>query len=168
LVSILIGGTESLPKVIAAGFRELANNPDQRAAIAADPEGRAVAAFEEMVRLFAPAQWFGRTLKEDGDVCGEQMRAGERVLLLTASANRDDREFADPDIFKWDRPMRRVVAFGMGPHLCIGMHIARLEGRLIVEETLKRFPHFSVDEAAGEYAISEFQIGWMKLPIVVT
>lgn len=167
LVSILIGGTESLPKVIAAGFRELANNPEQRAAIAADPAGRAVAAFEEMVRLYAPAQWFGRTLKEDGEICGAHMRAGERVLLLTASANRDDREFADPDVFKWDRPMRRVVAFGMGPHLCIGMHIARLEGRLIVEETLKRFRHFTVDESAGEYAISEFQIGWMKLPIVV-
>lgn len=167
LVSILIGGTESLPKVIAAGFRELANNPAQRAAIAADPVGRAAAAFEEMTRLFAPAQWFGRTLKEDGEVCGEHMRAGERVLLLTASANRDEREFADPDVFKWDRLMRRVVAFGMGPHLCIGMHIARLEGRLIIEETLKRFPDFTVDEAAGHYAVSEFQIGWARLPIVV-
>ena len=167
LVSILIGGTESLPKVIAAGFRELANNPAQRAAIAADPAGRAVSAFEEMVRLFAPAQWFGRTLKEDGEICGAPMRAGQRGVLLTAAANRAVRDLADRAGFRGARPMRRVVAFGMGPHLCIGMHIARLEGRLIVEEVLKRFPHFTVDETTGEYAISEFQIGWMKLPIVV-
>ena len=95
------------------------------------------------------------------------MRAGERVLLLTASANRDEREFDDPDSFRWNRPMRRIVSFGMGPHFCIGIHIARLEGRLIVEELLRRFPDYAIDEAAGERAVSEFQIGWVRLPIVV-
>ena len=84
-----------------------------------------------------------------------------------ASANRDAREFADPDTFQWDRPMRRIVAFGMGPHFCIGIHIARLEGRLIVEELLRRFPDYAIDEAGGERATSEFQIGWVRLPITV-
>lgn len=117
--------------------------------------------------MFGPAQWFGRTLKQDAVIAGTPMRAGERVLLLTASANRDEREFTDPDTFHWDRPMRRVVAFGMGPHFCIGIHIARLEGRLIVEELLRRFPDYAIDEAGGERATSEFQIGWVRLPIIV-
>lgn len=167
LISILIGGTESLPKVMAGGLRELWRQPDQRAAVAADPTAHATSTFEEMVRMFGPAQWFGRTLKQDAVIAGKSMRAGERVLLLTASANRDEREFTDPDTFHWDRQMRRVVAFGMGPHFCIGIHIARLEGRLIVEELLRRFPDYTIDEAGGERATSEFQIGWVRLPIVV-
>ncbi|WP_157217114.1 cytochrome P450 [Flavisphingomonas formosensis] len=167
LISILIGGTESLPKVVSGGLIELWLAKDQRAAVAADPAANAGRAFEEMIRFCAPAQWFGRTLKIDGEISGQAMRAGERVLLLTASANRDDREFDDPDRFRWDRSMRRVVAFGMGPHFCIGIHIARLEGRLIVEELLRRFPDYELDMEAGERAISEFQIGWVRLPIIV-
>lgn len=167
LISILIGGTESLPKVAAAGLRELWRIPEQRAAVAADPAARAATTFEEMVRMFGPAQWFGRTLKQDAIVAGTSMRAGERVLLLTASANRDEREFTDPEVFRWDRKMRRVVSFGMGPHFCIGIHIARLEGRLIIEELLRRFPDYGIDEASGERATSEFQIGWVRLPITV-
>lgn len=166
LISILIGGTESLPKVVAGGLRELWRRPDQRAAVAADPATNAPRAFEEMVRMFGPAQWFGRTLKADAVIAGTPMRAGERVLLLTASANADEREFDDPETFRWDREMRRVVAFGMGPHFCIGVHVARLEGRLIVEEVLRRIPHYEIDEAAGERATSEFQIGWVRLPII--
>lgn len=168
LISILIGGTESLPKVIAGGLRELWRRPDQRAAIAADPRAHAAAAFEEMVRMFAPAQWFGRTLKRDAVIAGTPMRAGERVLLLTASANRDEREFDDPDTFRWNRTMRRVVSFGMGPHFCIGVHVARLEGRLILEEILSRLPEYEIDESASVRATSEFQIGWVKLPIIAS
>ncbi|OCC24154.1 hypothetical protein MB02_07740 [Croceicoccus estronivorus] len=167
LVSILIGGTESLPKVVSGGLRELWHRPDQRAAVAKDPAANAASTFEEMVRMFAPAQWFGRTLKADAEIAGTAMRAGERVLLLTASANRDEREFDDPDTFRWDRPTRRVVAFGMGPHFCIGIHIARLEGRLIVEELLRRFPDYEIDDTTAERAVSEFQIGWVRLPIIV-
>ena len=167
LISILIGGTESLPKVVSGGLVELWRAKDQRAQIAADPAANAARAFEEMVRYCAPAQWFGRTLKVDAEIAGQKMVAGQRLLLLTASANRDEREFDDPDSFRWDRKMRRVVAFGMGPHFCIGIHVARLEGRLIVEELLRRFPNYELDLDAGERAISEFQIGWVRLPIIL-
>lgn len=167
LISIVIGGTESLPKVIAGGLLELWRDPDQRARVARDPAANAASTFEEMVRTCAPAQWFGRTLTADAELCGQSMKAGERVLLLVASANRDEREFEHPDRFRWDRRMRRVVAFGMGPHFCIGIHIARLEGRLIVEELLHRFPDYDLDPGAGERAVSEFQIGWTRLPILV-
>ena len=167
LVSILIGGTESLPKVISGGLRQLWKQPEQRAEVAADPAKNATSAVEEMIRMFAPAQWFGRTLKVDAEIAGQPMRVGERVLLLTASANRDEQEFQNADEFHWNRKMRRVVAFGMGPHFCIGIHIARLEARLIVEELLRRFPDYEIDEAAGQLSVSEFQIGWVKLPIIV-
>lgn len=167
LISIVIGGTESLPKVVAGGLIELWRRPEQRAEIAAAPAERAGSAFEEMVRFCAPAQWFGRTLKADAEIAGQTMRAGERLLLLTASANRDEREFEEPDSFRWDRRMRRVAAFGMGPHFCIGIHIARLEGRLIVEELLARFPDYAVDPERGERAVSEFQIGWVRLPLMI-
>lgn len=166
LSTILIGGTESLPKVVAGGLLELAKRPDQRR-IAGQGAEAAAKAFEEMVRFCAPAQWFGRTLKRDATIAGQKMQAGQRVFLLVASANRDEREFAAPDEFRADRTMRRVAAFGVGPHFCIGIHIARLLGRLIVAELLARAPDFDADEAAGYRAVSEFQCGWMRLPIEV-
>ena len=167
LSTIVIGGTESLPKVVTGGLLELALRPDQQAIAAGGPEA-AARAFEEMVRYCAPAQWFGRTLKRDARIAGQEMQAGQRVFLLVASANRDDREFDDPDAFRADRTMRRIVAFGVGPHFCIGIHIARLVGRLIVEELLARAPRFQADESAGYRAVSEFQCGWMRLPLVVS
>src|SRR5262249_27792471 len=140
---------------------------DQRSEIARDPAANAASAFEEMVRFCAPAQWFGRTLKADTEVVGQRMKAGERLLLLVASANRDEREFDNPDLVLWNRRMQRIAAFGLGPHFCIGIYIARLEGRLIVEELLRRFPDYELDIGAGERAVSEFQIGWTRLPILV-
>ena len=166
LSTILIGGTESLPKVVAGGLLELAQRPDQRRIAGQGPEA-AARAFEEMVRFCAPAQWFGRTLKRDAVVAGQPMKAGQRLFLLVASANRDEREFAAPDEFHADRHMRRVAAFGVGPHFCIGIHIARLLGRLIVGELLARAPDFEADAAAGYRAVSEFQCGWMRLPLRV-
>jgi cytochrome P450 len=166
LQSILIGGTESLPKIIAGGLLEFSRHPDQRAYVAADPT-RCPAAVEEMIRYHAPAQWFGRTLTCDREVAGTPMRTGQRVFLLVASANRDEREFEDPDEFRCDRAMRRVVAFGVGPHFCSGVFLARLEARIMLEEFLARVSEYEVDLKRAERSISEFQIGWTKLPIKV-
>jgi len=168
VMSLVVGGTESLPKVISGGLLELWHRPDQRAAVVADPEVRSASTVEEMIRYCAPAQWFGRTLKCDLTVAGQPMRAGQRVFVLVASANRDEREFENPDDFCWDRKMKRVVAFGIGPHFCIGIHLARLEARIMVEELLKRVPNYELDLNDAEKSISEFQIGWTRLPLIVT
>lgn len=167
VMSLVVGGTESLPKVISGGLLELRNRPDQLAAVLEDPAGRSASVVEEMIRYCAPAQWFGRTLKCDLTVAGQPMRAGQRVFVLVASANRDEREFENPDDFRWDRKMKRVVAFGIGPHFCIGIHLARLEARIMVEELLKRVPGYELDMDNAKKSISEFQIGWTKLPLIV-
>jgi len=164
LVTMVIGGVESLPKVIGGGARLLADHPDQRAALRDDP-GRVPAAFEEILRLEIPLQFGTRTLLRDAEVAGERLRAGQRVLLLYISANRDEREFPDPDRFDIDRRAERHLGFGHGVHFCIGAHAARLEGIVIIQELLARVPEWVVDEAAVERLPSEFQIGDTAVPI---
>jgi cytochrome P450 len=163
---VVSGGVETVPKVVAAGLFELWRDPVQRQALAAAPDGCATA-FEEMVRYGGPLQWVGRTLRRDRLVAGREMRAGERVLLLIASANRDGAEFVDPDRFVWDRRIDRHVGFGYGRHHCIGTHVARLEGRVLVEELLARVPDYDVDETGIEMPPSEFQVGYTRMPLTV-
>lgn len=163
---VVSGGVETVPKVVAAGLLELWRDPDQRRALAETPGG-CVSAFEEMVRFGGPLQWVGRTLLRDRTVAGRPMQAGDRLLLLLASANRDQAEFARADHFVWDRRMDRHVGFGYGRHHCIGAHVARLEGRILLEELLARAPDYAIDESGIEMPPSEFQVGYTKMPLIV-
>ena len=165
LVSILIGGAETVPKLVSGGVLELLRSPRQLAEISADPQAHVPIAVEEMLRYNAPAQWFARTAIRARDLAGATIRPGQRVVLLTASANRDPREFEDPDRFIWNRRTRRLLSFGIGPHFCIGIHLARLEMQVMLREILPWLPRCRADEAAGAWSISEFQIGWTSLPI---
>jgi cytochrome P450 len=164
LTTMVIGGVESLPKVIGGGARLLAEHAEQRAALVADPT-RVPAAFEEILRLKVPLQFGTRTLIRDAEVAGTPMRAGQRVLLLYISANRDEREFPDPDRFDVDRRAERHLGFGHGVHFCIGAHAARLEGIVLLQELLARVPEWEVDDAGVERLPSEFQIGDTAVPI---
>ncbi len=110
-------------------------------------------------------QSVGRTALVDVEVGGECVRRGQRLFLLLQSANRDARAFPDPDRFDIRRRPQRHVGFGFGPHHCIGIHLARLEGRVLLEELLARVPAWTVDEGAVERPPSEFQIGYTSLPI---
>ena len=165
IVALVVGGTETLPKVFAGGLLELSRRPDQLAAVAADPERNAAVAFEEMLRFSAPAQWFGRTVRKQRALAGATLTPGQRVILLIAAANRDPREFDRPEDFIWDRRAKRMLSFGVGSHFCIGIHLARLEGQLMLREFLKAFPRFEIDAAAGRKEVSEFQVGWTSLPV---
>ena len=165
LLSILVGGTETVPKVIAGGLLELSRRPDQLAQVRAGLPGSAVPAFEEMLRYNAPAQWFGRTAKIPVNVAGVDLEPGQRVFLLIAAANRDPREFDDPDAFVWNRKARRMLSFGVGPHFCIGIHLARLEGQIMLRELLAAIESFTICPEEGEFSVSEFQVGWTKLPL---
>jgi cytochrome P450 len=167
LLSILVGGSETLPKIFAGGLLELWKRSKQLAEVAKDPANANVA-FEEMLRFSAPAQWFGRTVKASRDLAGVTLEPGQRVLLIIAAANRDPREFENPDEFIWNRQARRMLSFGIGPHFCIGIHLARLEGQIMLREFLAAVPKFEIDEAAGNWAVSEFQIGWTRLPVRLT
>jgi len=164
--AIVSGGIETVPKVVAAGLLELWSHPEQRLQIGRDP-ARCATAFEEMVRFGGPLQWVGRTLVRDRVVAGTPMSAGERVVLLIASANRDEEEFIEPDEFRWDRSMPRHLGFGQGHHYCIGAHVARLEGRVLLEELLARVPEYEIDATHLERTPSEFQVGLAQVPLVV-
>jgi cytochrome P450 len=167
LNGILVGGTETLPKIVAGGLLELWQRPDQLAAVRAALPGSAVPAFEEMLRFCAPAQWFGRTVKKPVQLGGVDLEPGQRVILIIASANRDDREFDDPDAFVWNRKARRLLSFGVGPHFCIGVHLARLEGQVMLREFLRAVKGFTVHPDRGRWPVSQFQIGWTSLPVTI-
>ena len=165
LLGILVGGTETVPKIVAAGMLELARRPEQLAAVRADLENNVVPAFEEMLRFSAPAQWFGRTAKNKVRVGDVELEPGQRAILVIAAANRDPREFENPDEFIWNRKAQRMLSFGIGPHFCIGIHLARLEGQIMIRELLASVGEYTVHPDEGEWPVSEFQIGWVHLPI---
>ena len=98
---------------------------------------------------------------------GEQLRAGQKVLFLYPSANRDEREFDDPDRFDIDRRPARILTFGAGTHACLGLHVAKMEGRVCLEELLATWPEYEVDHEGAERLRTEFVQGYAALPIAI-
>ncbi len=167
LVCAFVGGTETVPKIAAHGLMELAERPDQMAAVRAGLAANVPLAVEEMIRICAPAQWFARTAHKDVQVAGADIRKGQRVIVLFGSAARDEAEFVDPDAFLWNRKIARVLSFGTGQHYCIGIHLARLELRILVETFLRRVSSFSFDLDLAVRLPSSFQWGWNSLPVAI-
>ncbi|KQH80102.1 cytochrome [Mycobacterium gordonae] len=167
MLCIFIGGTETVPKIVAHGLWELSRRPGQLAAVRADPATTVPVAREEMIRYCAPAQWFARTARKPCTLHGQTISPGQRVITLLASANRDEREYPEPDEFIWDRPIQRSLAFGRGQHFCLGYHLARLEVAVLLEEWLRRVPEFAIDGDQATRLPSSFQWGWNKIPVEV-
>jgi cytochrome P450 len=167
MLCIFIGGTETVPKIVAHGLWELGQRPEQMAAVRADPAATVPIAREEMLRYCAPAQWFARTARKPFTIHGETIEPGQRIITLLASANRDEREYPDPDEFIWDRPIKRSLVFGRGQHFCIGYHLARLEVAVLVQEWLRRVPDFEIRGEDATRLPSSFQWGWNNIPVEV-
>lgn len=167
LVCAFIGGIETVPKITAHGLMELETRPEQLQAVRADLKANVPTAVEEMLRYCAVAQWFMRTVHKPITVAGQEIRPGQRVFAVYASALRDEREFEQPDEFIWNRKIRHMLAFGHGPHYCIGVHLARMEIQVIVEEFLKRVDRFHFDVNNAVRHPSSFQWGYNKLPVVI-
>ncbi|MFZ0226262.1 MAG: cytochrome P450, partial [Mycobacterium sp.] len=167
MLCVFIGGTETVPKIVAHGLWELLSHPDQLAAVKADPKANVPVAREEMIRYCAPAQWFARTVRKPFAIHGTTIEPGQRVITLLASANRDEREYPRPDEFIWNRPIQRMLAFGRGQHFCLGYHVARLEIAVMIEEWLRRVPDFRIIEESAIRPPSSFQWGWSSLPVEV-
>ena len=167
MLCVFIGGTETVPKVVAHGLWELLKHPDQLAAVRADPGANVARAREEMIRYCAPAQWFARTARKPFTIHGTTVEPGQRIITLLASANRDEREYHQPDDFVWDRPIARSLAFGRGQHFCLGYHLARLEVNVLVTEWLRRVPDYRIIDEAAFRPPSSFQWGWSRLPVEV-
>ena len=166
LTLLLVGGTETLPKVASAAIHRLWQNPEQRAAAVSDP-ALVPLAFREALRIDMPTQMLGRVVAKEIGFHGRRLRPGQKVMYLWASGNRDEREFADPDRYELRRNAPRLLSFGHGAHLCLGKHVAQMEGRVILEELLARAPDYEVDEARAERFRSEFFRGFATLPISI-
>jgi cytochrome P450 len=161
---LLIGGTDTLPKVLANFMLRLQQNPDQRAELAANPS-LAVPAFNETVRIDMPTQNMCREVTRTVERHGTTISPGQVIVLLYTAANRDEREFPDPTRFDIHRNAPRSLAFSHGHHACIGLHVARKEGEVAINEILKRFPHYEVDESGLETYATEFVKGYSAMPI---
>ena len=167
MLCVFIGGTETVPKVVAHGLWELLRHPNQLAAVRSDPDANIPVAREEMFRYCAPAQWFARTARKPYTIHGTTIEPGQRIITLLASANRDEREYPQPDDFIWNRTIGRSLAFGRGQHFCLGYHLARLEVAVLVSEWLRRVPDYLIIEEAAFRPPSSFQWGWSRLPVEV-
>ena len=138
----------------------LASPPRGSAEVRSDLEANCPVAYEEIVRLCAPAQWFARTVRKPIVLAGQEMKPGQRVVLIMGSANRDEREYEARNEFRWNRPKGRSLTFGLGDQYCTGVHLARLEGRVLLEEFLGRAGDYDVDESNAIRHPSSFQWGY--------
>jgi cytochrome P450 len=146
-------GHETAAKAIANGAMAFCRFPEQRALLKSDPSLLSKAV-HEILRLEPPSQLQGRTTSTDVTLHGVTIPQGQKVMLLTGAACRDERAFPDPDRFDITRePDRRSVYFGFGVHKCLGMHLATLEIGVAFEELLARYPDFEVDPDAAHYPI---------------
>lgn len=167
MLGVFIGGTETVPKIVAHGLWELGRRPDQLAGVRTDLGANVPIAREEMIRYCAPAQWFARTVRKPVTIGGTTIQPGQRIITLLASANRDEREYANPDDFLWNRKIERLLAFGRGQHFCLGVHLARLEIAILVTEWLRRVDDWRIDGEAASRPPSSFQWGWNNIPVEV-
>jgi cholest-4-en-3-one 26-monooxygenase len=144
---VLDGGAETTRSVIGTTCVDLIRHPEQRTLLIDDPSILATSGVEEFIRWVSPLLNMARTASEDHELHGVEINAGDELLLMYASANRDERVFDDPERFDVTRAHNLHVAFGFGTHFCLGASLARLEIRVMFEELLRRLPDMRL--AAG-------------------
>ena len=164
-VQLFVAANDTTVGMLAGGVHELLDHPDQLADLRAD---RALlgGAVEEVLRYANPLHYFRRTAVVDLEIGGQQIGAGDKVALHYTSANRDESVFADPQRFDIRRTPNPHISFGLGEHYCLGVHLARLEGQVFLDELLGAFP---VIERAGapRRTASNFNNGLDALPVRV-
>lgn len=143
-ILILDGGAETTRTVIGSMIRELALQPDQRQLLIERPELLDGPAVEEFIRWVSPVLNMSRTVTTDHEFRGQQLKAGDELLLMYPAANRDPRVFEDPDVLDVTRAENPQIAFGSGPHFCLGAHLARLEIQVMFQEMLRRMPDWEL------------------------
>ncbi|HVU72718.1 MAG TPA: cytochrome P450 [Mycobacteriales bacterium] len=158
-------GNETTTRPIGWTGKLLAEHPDQLAAVSAD-RSLIPRAIEEILRYESPSPVQSRYITKDVEWYGQTIAAGNAMVLLNGSANRDERHFENADQFDIHRRIDRHLAFGYGIHFCLGGNLARLEGRIALDEVLKRFPNgWEVDYDASKQAHTSTVRGWDKLVV---
>lgn len=164
--SLTTGAYDTTAATIASGIVALNEHPDQRARLEADA-ALLPTAIEEMLRWETPVIYFRRTARQDVELGGQAIKAGQRVAMCYAAANRDPAVFASPDQFDIGRTPNDHLAFGYGAHFCLGAHLARLELRVLFEELFARKVWFELTGAPTR-ARSNFINRIVSLPVRVT
>ena len=162
-VQIAIAGNETTRSTLVGGMLELIRSPDALRALQADPS-RIPAAVEEMLRWLSPVHYFRRTATRDTVLRGQKIAAGDRVVMMYASANRDEDVFRNPDRFEIARSPNPHVALGFGEHFCLGAALGRLEARVFLEEFFARFA--SIELAGEPVRLRSNELNaWKRMPV---
>jgi cytochrome P450 len=168
LWNLIAGGVDTTTSQTALTLRHLGTHPELRQQLIAHPELLRTAT-DEFLRFFSVNQQLSRTVTRDVIVGGQQLRRNDRLIISWLAANHDEREFARPDEIVLDRAPNRHVAFGLGPHRCIGSHLARLMSEVMVSVVVDRIPDYRVDLAGvQEYLGNPSMTGLATLPVTFT
>ncbi|MQY38539.1 Steroid C26-monooxygenase [Streptomyces sp. RB17] len=163
---LTVAGNDTVRSAAPGGLLALAEHPEAYASLRAGTAELATAV-EELLRWHPPVLTFRRTAARDTELAGQRIRAGDKVVVFHASANRDERVFTDPSRLDLARSPNPHVSFGDGPHVCLGAHFARLQLRLLHEEVLRVVPEPRLVAPAGRL-VSNFINGIKSLPLQVT
>jgi cytochrome P450 len=164
-VNMIAGaGNETTTRLIGWAGKLLAEHPDQRRELVED-RSLIPNAIEELLRYEAPSPVQSRYVARDVEIHGQTVAEGNVMVLLNGSANRDERHFPDADRFDIHRAIGHHLSFGYGLHFCLGAALARLEGRVALDEVLQRFPEWDVDWEQAKMARTSTVRGWESLPV---
>jgi cytochrome P450 len=166
LAVIAGAGVETTGRLFGWMGKVLAEHPDQRSEVAQD-RSLVPNAIEELLRYEPPGPHVARYVSDDVELHGQTVPAGSSLLLMLASANRDDRRFDDPDRFDIHRTNNQHLTFGYGIHFCLGAALARLEARIALDEVLNRFPEWEIEWENARRAPTSTVRGWDSMPAIV-
>jgi cytochrome P450 len=165
--AVLAGaGNETTGRLIGWLAKLLAEHPDQRRALVED-RSLIPNAIEETLRFEPTGHASARYVMEDAEYYGTTVPAGSAILLLMAAANRDPRRYENPEVYDIRRPDIQHLSFGYGLHFCLGANLARLEGRIALDQLLNRFPEWDIDDEGAALAPTSTVRGWERLPLII-
>jgi len=166
LLVIMVAGNETTRNGISGGMQYLIENPGERQKLLDNPS-LIPDAVEEMVRIVTPVRSFSRTVLEDTELMGHQVKKGQEVLIIYSAANHDARVFDDPHEFRIDRKPAHI-GFGIGSHFCMGANLARMEMRVAFEEILRRLPDMEFSDGGPEFRNSNLVRSCMHMRVKYT
>ena len=161
---LIDAGGDTTRNLLSGGLLALMENPDQYAWLMADFEARLPRAREELLRWTSPVIYMRRTARRDTEIAGQAIKAGDKVVMYFGAANRDPAAFENPDVLDLSRAENPHLAFGTGPHVCLGQHIARIEIDAMLREVLMRMKGFEL-AAPTEWLASNFISGPKAMPL---
>jgi len=163
---LFVAGMDTVANLLGWVFFHLASHPELQATLRKAHPDELSRALEEMMRYYSPVT-VSRRAARDEQVCGVEIKAGDTVCCSMTLASRDDTEFEDPDVLDLSKPPRRHLVFGFGPHLCLGMHLAKLEMRIVVQRWFERTPELHLQQGAvvprrgaGVLGIDQLPLSW--------